>query len=182
MEVSSVKLERIACALDLSVEPSARVLDYALVLLSSQPSGELYLLHIVERSGLPLTRSRPEFFSEQTLRALEGLHDEYLSAAEQRLKEFEAWVRERGYRRVHCVFREGDNAAEEIVWFAESEKMDLIVMGTRGWTGMESVFLGSTAERVVKLSTRPVLVVPISDVSEAPEEPPSSGDSASESL
>jgi nucleotide-binding universal stress UspA family protein len=169
-----MKLERIACALDLSVEPSARVLDYALLLLSTQPNGELWLLHIVERNALPLTRSRPEFFSQETLRSLEGLYEEYLSAAEQRLKEFETWVRERGYTQVHCVIRDGENAAEEIVWFAESEKMDLVVMGTRGWTGMESVLLGSTAERVVKLSTRPVLVVPVSDLSESEEESGSS--------
>ncbi|MHA2621527.1 MAG: universal stress protein [bacterium JZ-2024 1] len=175
-----MKLERIACALDLSVEPSARVLDYALLLLSCQPASELHLVHVVERSSLPLTRSRPEFFSENALRSLETLYEEYISAAEQRLKEFETWVRERGYTRVYSVIREGDNAAEEIVWFAESEKMDLIVMGTRGWTGMESVFLGSTAERVVKLSTRPVLVVPISDFSGNPEEPPAGGSSASE--
>lgn len=175
-----MKVERIVCALDLSVEPSARVLDYALLLLGNHPEGELYLLHIVESGSLPLTRSRPEFFSEEALRSLDKIYEEYLSAADQRLKEFETWVRERGYNRVHSVIREGENAAEEIVWFAESEKMDLIVMGTRGWTGMESVFLGSTAERVVKLSTRPVLVVPISDLSEAGREPSSESQGSEE--
>ena len=41
-----------------------------------------------------------------------------------------------------------------------SKQSDLIVMGTRGRTGFAHVFLGSVAERVLRLSHCPVLVVP----------------------
>jgi universal stress protein A len=36
---------------------------------------------------------------------------------------------------------------------------DLIVMGTRGRTGMKHVLLGSVAERTVRLALRPLLTV-----------------------
>jgi nucleotide-binding universal stress UspA family protein len=43
---------------------------------------------------------------------------------------------------------------------ARSEKVDLIVMGTHGRTGLAHVVLGSTAERVMRKSGRAVLTVP----------------------
>jgi nucleotide-binding universal stress UspA family protein len=42
----------------------------------------------------------------------------------------------------------------------EETGADLVVMGTHGRTGLARAFLGSTAERVVRRSPVPVLVVP----------------------
>lgn len=50
-------------------------------------------------------------------------------------------------------------AALAIVAHAESLPADLIVMGTRGHTGLKHVLLGSVAERVVRLAACPVLTV-----------------------
>jgi universal stress protein A len=47
----------------------------------------------------------------------------------------------------------------EILQCAANENADLIVMGTHGHTGIKHIVLGSTAERVVRLSTCPVLTV-----------------------
>jgi len=44
-----------------------------------------------------------------------------------------------------------------IVDYAESEGIDLVVMGTHGRTGFDRYLLGSVTERVVRLSTQPVL-------------------------
>jgi universal stress protein A len=49
--------------------------------------------------------------------------------------------------------------AEEIVRFADEESVDLIVMGTHGWTGVRHLILGSTAENVVRTANCPVLTV-----------------------
>lgn len=53
---------------------------------------------------------------------------------------------------------EGD-AAIEIVRIAEDERAGLIVIATHGMTGWRQVAFGSVAERVVRLSWRPVLTV-----------------------
>jgi len=47
----------------------------------------------------------------------------------------------------------------EIIRFAENQGADLIVMSTRGLRGLEKVLLGSTAEKVVRNASCPVLTV-----------------------
>jgi nucleotide-binding universal stress UspA family protein len=47
----------------------------------------------------------------------------------------------------------------EIVGFADKEKVDLIILGTRGRTGFKKLLLGSVAQGVVSHSSCPVMVV-----------------------
>lgn len=49
--------------------------------------------------------------------------------------------------------------SNEIIKFAESNNADLIVMGTLGVSGLEKFLIGSVAEKVVRGSKVPVLVV-----------------------
>ena len=49
--------------------------------------------------------------------------------------------------------------AEEIIKFAEKNSINLIVMGTLGKSGLDRFLLGSVAEKVVRNSKIPVLVV-----------------------
>jgi nucleotide-binding universal stress UspA family protein len=49
--------------------------------------------------------------------------------------------------------------AEAILHASEDVQPDLIIMGSRGGGGLPGLALGSTAERVVRHSTVPVLVV-----------------------
>jgi len=51
------------------------------------------------------------------------------------------------------------DVGEEIVAFAAKEKIDMIVMGTHGYKGIERVLFGSVAEQVVKTAPCPVLTV-----------------------
>ena len=52
-----------------------------------------------------------------------------------------------------------EHASRAIVDEAERLLADLIVMGTRGLTGLEHFVLGSTAERVIRLARCPVFTV-----------------------
>ena len=56
------------------------------------------------------------------------------------------------------VLLEG-HPSSEIIDFAENNGIDLIVMGTLGKTGLDRFLLGSVAEKVVRNSKVPVLVV-----------------------
>jgi len=47
----------------------------------------------------------------------------------------------------------------EIIEFARRERIDLIIIGTRGRTGIKHVLFGHTAEKVVKKAPCPVLSV-----------------------
>jgi nucleotide-binding universal stress UspA family protein len=50
-------------------------------------------------------------------------------------------------------------AADEIVNLMESEQVDLTVISTHGMSGLERIFFGSVAEKIVRNSRRPVLTV-----------------------
>jgi universal stress protein A len=49
--------------------------------------------------------------------------------------------------------------ADEIVRYADSRDIDLIVMGTHGRSGVAHMVMGSVAEKVVREAPCPVLVV-----------------------
>jgi nucleotide-binding universal stress UspA family protein len=59
---------------------------------------------------------------------------------------------------VETAVRWGAPAAE-IVAFAASQAVDLIVIATHGRTGLSHVFLGSVAERIVREAPCPVLTI-----------------------
>jgi len=58
------------------------------------------------------------------------------------------------------VITKSGRADEEIIRFAQKEKVDLIVIGTHGETGIERVFFGSVAEKVLRRSPFPVFLIP----------------------
>ena len=51
------------------------------------------------------------------------------------------------------------NPVDEITKFIDEEKVDLVIMGTHGRTGLKHLLVGSVAERVVRTSPVPVLTV-----------------------
>jgi len=58
-----------------------------------------------------------------------------------------------------AVLRRLDTPAHAIVDYAQSQHIDLIVIGTRGRHGLAHVVMGSVAERVVRTAPCPVLTV-----------------------
>jgi nucleotide-binding universal stress UspA family protein len=82
----------------------------------------------------------------------------YITAARQgQLNELAVEVRLKGVRDVNVRLLEGV-AAKAIV--SEAKGYDLVVLGTQGRTRLRDFIIGSVAERVVRHSPVPVLVVP----------------------
>ena len=52
-----------------------------------------------------------------------------------------------------------ERASEGILSFSKKNKIDLIVMGSHGVSGIEEVLIGSNTEKIVRLSDIPVLVI-----------------------
>ena len=88
--------------------------------------------------------------------AIKNFEAEIAKGAKKKLKEFvDTHFKERPPK-VKIV--SGD-PAEEILNYAESEKMDLIIIGTHGRKSIGQVVFGSIAERIVQKSPVPVLTV-----------------------
>ncbi|MDI6631326.1 MAG: universal stress protein [Bacillota bacterium] len=77
--------------------------------------------------------------------------------AQQVLADTAAIIRQQGVQ-VATAVREGD-PAEEIVAFATEGGYNHIVMGTRGLTDVQGLFVGSVAHKVVHLANVPVTLV-----------------------
>ena len=81
-----------------------------------------------------------------------------LKEGKEALKHVEDLAREKGVA-YEGVVVEG-NPGSEIISYAESAKMNIIIMGTVGRTGLDKFLLGSVAEKVVRNSKIPVLTIP----------------------
>jgi len=83
--------------------------------------------------------------------------DRLRDQAKQKLDEWIGRARAAGLEASGVLVQESPSHA--IVDVAEESKSDLIVMGTRGLTGLKHVVLGSVAERTVRLAPCPVVTV-----------------------
>jgi len=62
--------------------------------------------------------------------------------------------------RCQILTLESASIHREIVNYSNRIGADIIIMGSHGSSGLKGIFLGSTAERVVRFSETPVIVVP----------------------
>ena len=79
--------------------------------------------------------------------------------AERYFRELEAGLRREGFEASAHVLR-GDPAGI-IVEAAEQAKIDLIVLGTHGKTGMDAFWAGSVTHRICSQSRVPLLLIPV---------------------
>jgi nucleotide-binding universal stress UspA family protein len=87
----------------------------------------------------------------------ESIHEVFQKQGHQALDS----VKDLGERKeinVETVLLEG-NPSAELIRYAEEEKMDIVIMGTLGKTGLDRLLLGSVAGNVVRHSKVPVMVV-----------------------
>jgi nucleotide-binding universal stress UspA family protein len=143
-----VEIKKILFPCDLT-ENSARILPYAMS-LSERYHATIYLLHVVEDfakwAGFYVPHTPVKEMQDQAYKNAERLMgrvcDESLGGCLYFIQ----------------VIQAGEPVAE-ILKLIDSEKIDLVVMGTHGRKGLELAFFGSVAENVVKKSPVPVMVV-----------------------
>jgi len=145
------RIQRLLAATDFS-ETAAAGLDWA-VEIASRHGARIYLVHALQLPGATtdFIVSPPDW--SEAIQA----------AALRRLEAEAARVADRGVE-VTTDLRLGA-AAEAILEAAEERDADLVALGTRGLTGLRHLLLGSTAQRVVQQSRRPVLGVHPGDAS-----------------
>ncbi len=87
------------------------------------------------------------------------LHESLKRRGEDLLAKATDQMKAHGVTDISSVLVTGDSPANEIVAFAEKEKIDLIVIGSKGKSATARFLLGSVASKVVKYSHCCVYVV-----------------------
>lgn len=90
---------------------------------------------------------------------LEKPHEDEVKIAEEFVRDLKEYAAEEKSVDVDTKVIMGSNVANEIVKYADEGDYDLIVVGSRGKTELETISLGSVSEGVVKRANCPVLVV-----------------------
>ncbi len=120
--------------------------------LSKMVDGELTIIHVIETN---LYGSITPFETTEIISALQLIETENKSNLENLIQNLVKVGQEHGAM-VNYLIKEG-NVADTII--KESSNFDLIIMGTLGQSALESLFLGSVAEKVSRHACCPVMLV-----------------------
>jgi nucleotide-binding universal stress UspA family protein len=144
-------LKKIAFCTDFS-ENSDQAFELALD-LARKYKAKLLLVHVVP----PLVFPSPvmeDFISEQANLQF------YEDAAQRAMEQIEStYLSKMGDYQNALIRVLSGHPASEILNFIDQEAINLVVMGTHGFTGLAHFFLGSTAEKVVRRANCSVLTV-----------------------
>jgi len=140
--------KKICCPIDFS-DASRAAMEVAAD-LARRTGAELVLLHAYPIPGYT--------FPDGSVVASPKMMQDLADQAERHLEEWRVDAAGLAGGRVTTQKAIGEPAAE-IVAFARSAGVDLVVVGTHGRTGLEHALMGSVAERVVRRAHCPVLSV-----------------------
>ena len=136
-----ILLKKVLVATDFS-PPSDAALTYGRALARTF-GASLHVLHVVENYFMRPTTAAPYMVQEAKTRMLDDqLTDE-----------------DRHQSGARTVLEVSDEPADAIASYAKAQKIDLIVMGTHGRSGLERLLVGSVAEHVIRTAPCPVLTV-----------------------
>ncbi len=138
------ELESILLAVDASEQSKGAAQEAVVTALECE--AKLYTLFVREYY--------PEI-PESLAKALEGIPEE----VREFLEKTKSMVEKEGGE-AEIIIRDHPQAWQAIIEEAEKLKVDLIIMGKRGRTGLKKLFMGSVTEKVVGYAPCKVMVVP----------------------
>ncbi len=141
--------ERILFFTDFS-ETSDKAFSFAVHLAEANEGAELFLLHVVPESESQFWKTYIYEVDDVDTKAKSDINhkieEAYLSRKPEQIQ-------------MNVHFRVGKDV-QEILDFAQEQRIDLIVLARQGSSSLENAFFGSVSEKVVKKAHCPVLVVP----------------------
>lgn len=132
-------------------ETAQHALKVAIRLAKEQQS-ELLIVHVISEISISLPEGGYVPDAQEAFR----------ESGREILRQAEADARKAGVTvqtKLLEIERFGQNAADMIVAEAENQGADLIVIGSHGRRGVRRLLLGSIAEGVMRIASRPVLLI-----------------------
>ncbi len=155
MVSNNVKINKILLAMDGS-EPSFRAAKHA-IHLAKVENAEVTALHVLEnvkQGGVIGLRAR--YGDIKIVKAFLKYSEE---KARHWMEKVEEEAKSNGVKVKTEIIPDQSSKAEEILKFAEKNKIDIIIIGTRGLTGFKKMILGSVANAIVGNAKCPVLII-----------------------
>lgn len=140
-------IKKILCPVDFS-EFTGDTVKYAAA-FAKKFEAEIHLLHVVP--NINYYTPYESFLTPENLVAIEG------NIKKEAEKDFAKLVKKIDGP-TKTALRHGV-AFVEIIGYINDEKIDLVIIGTHGRSGIEHILIGSVAEKVVRKSPCPVLTV-----------------------
>ncbi len=131
-------------------KPAVNAYRFALD-IAAQSKGIVHLLHVIELPVIYDSVVIPALYIENVLynELKESADKKFMKLTARYFNEKVKIIAEVKFGPIHPT----------ITTYAQEEQADLIVMGTQGAEGMKEFFIGSNAEKVVRTSTVPVIVM-----------------------
>ncbi len=129
-------------------ENAAKAASYA-VNIAKSTGAEVHALYVISTENAVTTRTVMGWSKE--------FEEQLASRGTDALDYVETIGRKAGVK-VQTVFLRGI-PAERILYYSEENGMDLIVMGTKGFTGVKRFLIGSVSEKVLRYSKVPVMII-----------------------
>jgi nucleotide-binding universal stress UspA family protein len=149
------RIEKVLVCVDGS-ESSMKAADYA-VMLAKQNGAQVIALHvIVSQLGYAYSTGT---FGLVTPNTINDMLEKSKQEAQRWFDEIGKNAAANGVKLLTEVVASPTSTVPAIVNYAENNKVDLIVVGTRGRSGFTKLLLGSVASGVVTYASCPVMVV-----------------------
>ena len=148
------KPSRILVAVDGS-DTSMKAADYAITLAKNNDNNEaeIFVINVIDIP--PMFKMLPSDTRKQLIRIGRQQATQIFDTIEQMAKRHDVKTNKVNTEMVETSM----SAADEIIRYAKEKGVDLIVVGTKGRSGMSKALLGSVASKVVTYSPCSVLVV-----------------------
>ena len=156
------KIDKILYATDLS-KNSAYAFQYATE-IAEKHDALIYIIHILEELPESARTILENYLSDAQYNKFLNRKMDSTDLIKERLKTFCDNVQKGdpqcGFRVAAVDVVEG-HPVNEIIMYAEKKSCDMIIMGTHGKGLISHALLGSVAEKVIRRSKIPVVVIPI---------------------
>ena len=117
--------------------------------------GEVTLLNVF-KFGLPWAAMESEQYLQQI--DINAIREPLLARSRKYLADIESRLVSEGMK-VKTESLEANRPADAITEYAQEKSMDMIIIGTHGYTGLKKLMLGSVAFSVLHQSHIPVLLI-----------------------
>ena len=144
--------DKVLVALDGS-EHAQKALDTA-VKLAQRCDAELILFHAIQLSAL-----RGDYHAMVTPAARKIYRGLGREQGEAILDDAAKTAKKMGHKKIVRSIVESDSTAKAILAAADEAGVDLLVVGTRGLTGLREMTMGSVAHKVTAAAKCPVMII-----------------------